>query len=225
MNPGGTWETGVFETLEIIGITARMAFSSTAISSLLGIPLGLLLEKTRSPLKPVMVRLCRTLMGIPPVAAGLVVYLLFRRRGLFGGLGLLYSIPAMVIAQVVIITPIVCGMVYSYAARSAPRIRAFARTMGATPFQTQVLLLRELRFECRFAVLSAFSRAISEVGAVMIVGGNLRHKTRTMTTAITMLNNMGEVNQAVCLGGLLLLMAFILQSLADMLQEDLQENL
>ena len=93
--------------------------------------LGLLLEKNRFPGKQIVVRLCRTLMGTPPVVAGLVVYLLLMRRGPFGSFGLLFTVQAMVIAQVLIITPIVTGMIYTYASRSAPVIRAFAKTMGA----------------------------------------------------------------------------------------------
>jgi tungstate transport system permease protein len=209
----------ILETGEIIAVTLRMAFASTLIGSILGLALGMLLERAAFPGKGIVLRICRTLMATPPVLAGLVVYLLFRRRGLFGALGLLYTVKAMVIAQVCIITPIVCGMIHSYASRSAPAIRAFARTMGASPWQTQALFLREMSGEIYFAVITAFSRAISEVGAVMIVGGNLRHKTRTMTTAISMLNNMGEMSQAVILGLVLLVIAFILQSILDLLRK------
>jgi len=142
------------------------------------------------------------------------------RRGPFGSLGLLFTVRAMVIAQVFIITPIIAGMVYTYASRSAPAIRAFAKTMGAGHFQTQLLLLKEMRGEFYFAVITAFSRAISEVGAVMIVGGNIQHKTRTMTTAISMLRNMGNFGQGITLGIILLLIAFILQSLSDLLHKE-----
>jgi tungstate transport system permease protein len=133
----------------------------------------------------------------------------------------------MVIAQVFIITPIITGLVYTYATRSAPAIRAFARTMGANRFQTYLLFVREMSGEVYFAIITAFSRSISEVGAVMIVGGNIQHKTRTMTTAISMLRNLGNFRQGVILGILLLLMAFILQSLSDLLHkgERLEENL
>jgi len=211
MNSGTVVETG-----EIIGVTLRMAFASTLIGSTLGLCLGLFLERAAFPGKGLALRLCRTLMATPPVLAGLVVYLLFRRRGILGGLGLLYTVRAMVAAQVCIITPIVCGMIHSYAARQGPSIRAFAKTMGAGPVQAQVLFIKEMSPEIYFAVITAFSRAVSEVGAVMIAGGNLRHKTRTMTTAISMLNNMGEIRQAVILGAVLLLIAFLTQSLADL---------
>ena len=207
------------ETLGIIAVTLKMSFASTFIASILGIILGLFLEKKSFPGKRIAVRLCRTLMGTPPVVAGLVVYLLLMRKGPFGSMQLLFTVRAMVIAQVLIITPIIAGMVYTYAVRSAPLIRSFAKTMGAGRFQTQFLLLKEMSGEFYFAVIAGFSRAISEVGAVMIVGGNIQHKTRTMTTAISMLRNMGDFSQGITLGILLLLIAFILQSLSDLLHK------
>lgn len=214
------------ETIGIIGVTLRMAISSTVIASLLGTVLGLLLEKACFPGKKVIVRLCRTLMGTPPVVVGLVVYLLLMRKGPFGSLQMLFTVRAMVIAQVLIITPIICGMVYSCASRSAGRIRAFAKTMGANGIQTQLLLVKELSNEIYFAVITGFGRAISEVGSVMIVGGNIQYKTRTMTTAISLMRNKGEYSQAITLGILLLAIAFILQSLADFLHrgEKTDEN-
>jgi len=216
-----------FETLEIIGVTLRMSLASTTIASLLGVVLGLLLERNRFPGRRIVVRFCRTLMGMPSVVAGLIVYLLLMRRGPFGSWNLLFTVRAMVIAQVFLITPIVTGMIYTYATRSAPAIRAFAKTMGANRFQTQILFVREMSSEIYFAVITAFGRSISEVGAVMIVGGNIQHKTRTMTTAISMLRNLGNFSQGVTLGILLLLIAFILQSLSDLLhkEEVPEENL
>ena len=208
------------ETLSIIGVTLRMSLFSTFISTVLGTLLGLLLEKKQFPGKRIVVRICRTLMGMPPVVAGLIVYLLLMRRGPLGFLGILFTIEAMVIAQVVLITPIITGMVYTYAVRCAPAIRVFAKTMGANRLQTQLLFIREMKGEFYFAVVTAFSRAISEVGAVMIVGGNIQGKTRTMTTAITMLRSMGDFSQGITLGILLLVIAFTLQSLSDLLRKN-----
>ena len=203
------------ETLHIIGVTLRMAFASTAISSVLGITAGLLLEAYRFPGKRVLVRICRTLMGTPPVVVGLVVFLLLMRKGPLGFMGLLFTVRGMVIAQIIIITPIITGMVYSYACRCATHIRAYARTMGARKSQAGLLLVREMRGEIYFAIIAGFGRAISEVGSVMIVGGNIQHKTRTMTTAITLMYNRGEFSQAITLGITLLVIAFVLQLLAD----------
>jgi len=208
------------DTLGIIFTTLRMSVVSTFISTVLGTIFGLLLEKNNFPGKRIVVRICRTLMGMPPVVVGLIVYLLLMRKGPLGILGLLFTIEAMVIAQVILITPIITGMVYTYAQRCAPSIRVFAKIMGADRLQTQFLFIREMKGEFYFAVVTAFSRAISEVGAVMIVGGNIQYKTRTMTTAISMLRNMGDFSQGITLGILLLVIAFFLQSLSDLLRRN-----
>ncbi len=213
------------DTLSIIGTTLAMALSSTAISAALGTALGLLLERTNFPGKRFVVRLNRTLMGVPPVVMGLVVYLLLMRKGALGLLNLLFTVPGMVIAQVLIITPIVCGMVYTSAQQSAGRIRAFGITMGCTARQSRLLLIREMQPEIYFAIVTGFGRAISEVGAVMIVGGNIEGKTRTMTTAITLLRNKGNYHEAIFLGLLLLGIAFLIQTAADALRkEDLRAD-
>jgi tungstate transport system permease protein len=204
-----------------------MSVASTFIAAIIGTSLGLLLERAHFPGKRIVIRLCRTLMGMPPVVAGLIVYLLLMRRGPFGSWELLFTLKAMIFAQVVLITPIIIGMVYTYASRSAPAIRAFAKTMGESQFQTQKLFVKEMSAEIYFAVISAFSRAISEVGAVMIVGGNIQHKTRTMTTAISMLRNTGDFAQGITLGVLLLIIAFTLQTVSDFMRkiEVPEENL
>ena len=214
------------DTLSIISVTLRMSFFSTLISTVLGIIFALLLEKHNFFGKRVVVRICRTLMGMPSVVAGLIVYLLLMRRGPFGAFGLLFTIEAMVIAQVILITPIITGMVYTYAVRCAPLMRMFAITMGANKLQTLFLFIIEMKNELYFTIIIAFSRAISEVGAVMIVGGNIQYKTRTMTTAITMLRNMGDFSQGITLGIILLLMAFLLQTVSDLLRkkEIIEEN-
>jgi tungstate transport system permease protein len=215
------------ETLGIIGTTLKMSIFSTVISTVIGTIFGLLLEKNNFPGKRIVVRICRTLMGTPPVVAGLIVYLLLMRQGPLGFLGILFTVQAMVIAQVFLITPIITGLIYTYAVRSAPSIRMFAKTMGANRMQTQLLFIKEMKGEFYFAVITAFSRAISEVGAVMIVGGNKLGRTRTMTTAITMLRNMGDFSQGITLGILLLVIAFTLQSLSDIFHktEKIEENI
>ena len=203
------------ETLDIITLTLRMTLLSTSVSALIGIPLGLLLEKSNFRGKPLIVRINRTLMASPPVVVGLVVFLILTRSGPLGFLRLLFTFEAMVIAQVLLISPIICGMVYTSATRNATAIRAFAATMGASRFQTLLLLLKELGNEIYFAVITGFGRAMSEVGAIMIVGGNIRFHTRTMTTTISMLRNQGEINRAVFLGVMLMAIAFAVQILAD----------
>ncbi|MCL2619017.1 MAG: ABC transporter permease [Defluviitaleaceae bacterium] len=206
------------EIIGVITLTLRMTLLSTFISSAVGIPAGLLLERSDFAGKRFVVALNRTLMASPPVVIGLVVYLLLMRRGPLGFLGLLFTFEAMVVAQVLLLTPIICGMVYTAASRNAGRIRAFAQTMGANSRQTHVLTARELSNEIYFAVVTGFGRAMSEVGAIMIVGGNIRFHTRTMTTSISMLRNQGEINQAIYLGAVLMLIAFSVTMTTDFLR-------
>ena len=207
------------EIIGIITLTLQMTLLSTLIASTIGIPAGLLLERLNFAGKRFVVSVNRTLMASPPVVIGLVVYLLLMRRGPLGFAGLLFTFEAMVIAQVLLLTPIICGMVYTAASRSAGRIRSFAVTMGAGRLQTQLLIIRELGNEIYFSVITGFGRAMSEVGAIMIVGGNIRFHTRTMTTTISQLRNQGEVNQAIFLGAILMIIAFAVQMTADFLRK------
>lgn len=207
-----------------IWVTVRMAFTSTLISSVLGILSGMALERFSFPGKRIVIRINRTLMGVPPVVVGLFVYMLTMRRGPLGSLGLLFTVKGMVLAQTIIITPIICGMIYTYAAATAPAIRVFAKTMGAGRMQTQLLMLREMKNEIYFAVVTGFGRSISEVGAVMLVGGNIKGHTRTMTTAISLLKSQGIFTEGMTLGLLLLAMAFVLQCLADFFRKEQKED-
>ena len=211
---------GTVGVLDSIRVTLVMSFWSTLIASVLGISLGLLMEKNRFPGKRLAVRINRTLMGAPPVVIGLLAYLLLRKKGPLGDLRWVFTIRGMVFAQVLIITPIVCGMVYSYAVRTAPAIRAFAKTMGADRRQTNRLLLREMKNEIYFAVVSGYGRSISEVGAVFLVGGNIKNNTRTMTTAISTLKGAGDYYEGIFLGILLMVMAFAVQTLADYFRKE-----
>lgn len=207
-------------TYHSIKVTFQMAFLSTGFSSILGVFFGLLLERTRFPGRHIVIRINRTLMGVPPVVVGLVVYLLIMRRGPLGSLSLLYTIQGMVLAQTLIITPIICGMIYSYAVKTSPGIRVFAKTMGASKRQTDLLILKEMKNEIYFAIVTGFGRSISEVGAVMLVGGNIKWHTRTMTTTISLLKSQGIFQEGVVLGVLLLVMAFVLQCLADFFRKE-----
>lgn len=211
---------GTVGVVDSIRVTLVMSFWSTLIASVLGIFLGLLLERNRFPGKRFVIRINRTLMGAPPVVIGLLAYMLLRKKGPLGSLRWVFTIEGMVFAQVLIITPIVCGMVYSYAVRTAPSIRAFAKTMGADRRQTGRLLLREMKNEIYFAVVSGYGRSISEVGAVFLVGGNIKNNTRTMTTAISTLKGAGDYYEGIFLGVLLMLLAFLVQTLADSFRKE-----
>ena len=214
-------DVGVYSA---ILVTLRMAVTSTFLSAVLGTFLGLVMERYSFPGKRLAVRINRTLMGVPPVVVGLLVYMLTMRRGPLGKLELLFTVEGMILAQTIIITPIICGMVYTYAAKTAPGIRVFAKTMGAGKLQTDLLLLKEMKHEIYFAVVTGFGRSISEVGAVMPVGGNIKGHTRTMTTAISLLKSQGIFTEGLTLGILLLIMAFILQCMADFFRKESQED-
>ena len=167
------WFTDCFTDeaiLSAIKVTFQMAVCSCLISSLLGIGLGLALERFQFPGKHLVIRLNRTLMGMPPVVAGLIVYMLLMRRGPLGWLGWLFTIKGMVVAQALIITPIMTGMVHQYACTKAPAIREFCRTMGASRRQTAMTILWEMRHDIYFCIVTAFGRSISEVDSVMLVG-------------------------------------------------------
>ncbi len=219
----GEWLRGVFTNpavLSAVKVTFEMAFASTLISALLGVAIGLWLQNHNFTGKRTIVRINRTLMGVPPVVIGLVVYLLTMRGGPLGPLSLLFTIRGMILAQIMIITPIISGMVFSYAETAVPAIRAFAKTMGADKGQTRRLIISELRNEIYFCIITGFGRAISEVGSVMLVGGNIKGHTRTMTTMISLLKSQGIYSEGIGLGLLLLVMAFILQTLSDLVRKE-----
>jgi len=206
------------EILDIIWLSLRMTFFSTAIGAMIGIPVGLWLERANFRGKKLIVTVNRTLMAAPPVVVGLVVYLLFMRNGFFGVFNLLFTLEVMVIAQVLLISPIICGFVYTAASDRAEHIRAFAVTMGASPWQIRKLVFKELRNDLYFSMIAGYGRAMSEVGAIMIVGGNIRHQTRTMTTAISLMRNRGEFEQAIVLGIVLMGIVFVIQAAANFLR-------
>ena len=207
------------EVRGIVALTMRMTLLSTAISTIIGVPFGLWLDRVKFPGKNLVVVVNRTLMASPPVVVGLVVFLLLMRTGPLGNLRLLFTFEAMVIAQVILIAPIISGIVYTASQRNSERIRIFAFTMGATKLQAQWLVIKELSNEIFFAIIAGFGRAMSEVGAIMIVGGNIRHHTRTMTTSISLMRNRGDVDQAVFLGIILMVIAFSVQMIADFLRK------
>ena len=217
------WLRGVFTdpaVLSAIKVTFEMAFASTLISAVLGTASGLWLQNHEFAGKKTVVRINRTLMGVPPVVIGLLVYMLTMRGGPLGPLALLFTVKGMILAQVLIITPIISGMVFSYAEAAVPEIRNFAKTMGADKKQTDRLIISELRNEIYFCIITGFGRAISEVGSVMLVGGNIKGHTRTMTTMISLLKSQGIYSEGIGLGVLLLIMAFILQTLGDYVRKE-----
>ena len=202
------------ELFQILGVTLRMSFFSTSISCLIGLPLGALIGTRRFRGKSFLKKLIHTWVGLPPVVAGLLVYMLFTHYGPFGRLNLLFTVTAMVIAQCVLITPLVMGLTASFVETTSRPIIETARGLGLSNLRIVLLCLSEGRTSLLSVVLNAFGRSIAEVGAVSIVGGNIQWKTRVMTTAIMLETNKGKFSFALALGIVLLILAFLVNAAA-----------
>ena len=208
------------ELLQIIGVTLRMSFFSTTISCIVGMPLGVLLSKGSFKGKKAVVRIINTLMGLPPVVAGLLVYILFTRYGPFGRLGILFTVKAMVIAQCILIIPVVISLTRSVISVRAAQLIETAKGMGLPSVKIFSLLLNENRISLLSVALTAFGRSIAEVGAVSLVGGNIQWKTRVMTTAILLETNKGNFSFALALGIVLLIIALLVNVIASLLVKE-----
>ena len=208
------------ELLQIIAVTLRMSFFSTLISCLIGMPLGVLIESGRFKGRGLIKKGLHTLMGLPPVVAGLIVYMLFTKYGPFGRLGLLFTVEVMVIAQCVLIIPIVSSLTCSVVSTNLTPVLQTAKGLGLAKRKTLRLLLNENKYALVSVVLTAFSRSIAEVGAVSLVGGNIQWKTRVMTTAIMLETNKGNFSFALALGCVLLLISLIVNILAGVFSKD-----
>lgn len=207
------------ELLQIIRTTLIMSLFSTGVSALIGLPFGVFLGRSSFRGKGALLRITNTLMSLPPVVAGLVVFLLFRSIGPFGGMHFMFTVQIMVIAQVILITPIMTGMAASIAGGKAPLLTETARGLHLGRFTQDRLLLKECSVEFISVILLGFGRSIAEVGAVSLVGGNIQFKTRVMTTAILLETNKGNFDTAVALGLVLLLLSLVANSIAVTIQE------
>ena len=202
----------------ILRTTMYMALISSAIAFVLGAIVGLLVSYNRFPGKTAVKIVLRTLMGLPPVVVGIVLYILFSNTGPFRALGLIYSVPLMIIAQIVLITPIAAGMTESSVASVVERCKPTIKGLRLNPLKRFSLTLYECKYQLLSVYLFSFARAISEVGAVQIVGGNILYKTRVMTTAIALNYNTGDFSYAVALGIILLAIALAVNLVAGILQ-------
>ena len=209
------------EIYGIIALSLIVTIISTVFSSVLAIPSGIVISSSEFPGKRLLTRLISTFMGLPPVVAGLVVYLMLSRKGPFGEFRLLFTPTAMVIAQILIIYPIVTGLTIGAVKLKLKPVMETCAGLGLRRFKT----LRLLFHECRYPIISAFvagyGRAISEVGAVMLVGGNIQYNTRIMTTAIVLETGKGNYDRALALGIILLFLSFFVNWLLQHFQEDL----
>lgn len=208
------------ELLQIIGVTLRMSFFSTTISCLIGLPLGALIGTHKFKGKSFVKKLIHTLMGLPPVVAGLLVYTLFTHYGPFGNINLLFTVNVMVIAQVLLITPVVIGLSASFIESISKPVIETAKGIGLSRGKIIGLCISEGRSSLLSVVLNAFGRSIAEVGAVSIVGGNIQWKTRVMTTAIMLETNKGKFSFALALGIILLIIAFTVNAIASFIVKE-----
>lgn len=210
------------ELVQIISTTLIMSFFSTGISALIGIPAGVALGRAKFRGKGLIIRILNTLMSLPPVVAGLIVFMLFRSVGPFGSLHLMFSVPVMVIAQVLLITPVVCGLAASAAEEKAALLTETAVGIGLPKRKQTSLLIKECAGQFVSIILMGFGRSIAEVGAVSMVGGNIQFKTRVMTTAIMLESNKGDFEKALALGIILLIISFIVNIIAYTLKEKIK---
>ena len=208
------------ELLQILFVTLRMSFFSTLISCSIGMPLGVLIESGHFKGRGLIKKGLHTLMGLPPVVAGLIVYMLFTKYGPFGRLGLLFTVEVMVIAQCMLIIPIVSSLTCSVVSTNLTPVLQTAKGLRLSKAKTLQLLLNENQYALVSVVLTAFSRSIAEVGAVSLVGGNIQWKTRVMTTAIMLETNKGNFSFALALGCVLLLISLIVNILAGVFSKD-----
>ncbi len=184
-----------------------------------GIPIGVWLGLARFRGRRLLVTLLNTLMALPTVVVGLVLFGVFSRQGPLGSLGLLFTPLAMIIGQMVLATPIVANYVLAAVKGSDERIINTALTLGATRFQANIQLLKEVRFGVMAAVIAGFGRVIAEVGVAMMLGGNIRNSTRTMTTAIALETSKGEFAFGLALGIMLLAVALFVNLFLNLLQQ------
>ena len=209
------------ELLNILRVTAQMSLQSSVFALLIGLPIGIWLGSCRFPGRNVLLIANRTLMGMPPVVCGLLFYMLFSGVGPFRHLKLLFTVEIMIMAQVVLITPIVVGNMETYVSGVAPAIRETAKGLGFGGFRTFWLLCNECVYPIISAYLMAFSRSIAEVGAVSMVGGAIAWKTNVMTTAIMQHTNRGNFTLGVALGIILLSISLVVNIVISLLQRRL----
>ncbi|HUE45035.1 MAG TPA: ABC transporter permease [Aestuariivirgaceae bacterium] len=200
------------ELTGIVGLSLGVSLSAVLISCLIGLPLGAALALSRVPGRSVVIVVFNALMGLPPVVAGLVVYLMLSRSGPFGFLGLLFTPTAMVVAQTILITPIVVSLTRSVIEDLWKEYEDQLRSLGSSAVRAVPTLLWDARFSLVTVILAGLGRAMAEVGAVLIVGGNIAEHTRVMTTAIALETAKGDLALALGLGIILLGLTLVLNA-------------
>jgi tungstate transport system permease protein len=204
---------------DIVVLSLQVSVSAVVIAALIGLPLGAALAVSRFPGRRAVVVMTNALMGLPPVVVGLVVYLLLSRAGPLGEFGLLFTPQAMVIAQALLVLPIVVALTRQAAEDAWIDYNDLLRSLGAGPTRAAITLLWDIRFSLVTTVLAGFGRAAAEVGAVMIVGGNIDGVTRVMTTAIALETSKGDLPLALGLGAILIGIVVAVNAVAYLLKE------
>ena len=207
------------ELAGILGMTLFVSGVAIAISMLLGVPLGIGLALGRFPGRRLLITLVNTGMGLPPVVVGLFVFLLLARSGPLGHLDLLYTPTAMILAQIIIALPLVVGVTLAGIQGLDPRLHLKILSLGASRLQLCLKLVAEARLSLAAALAAGFGSILSEVGAVMMVGGNLLGETRVMTTSIVLATRQGQFTLAIALSVILLLLAVGINALFTRLQQ------
>ena len=206
------------EIFNIVLLSLRVSLTAIILASLVGIPLGFLMAVKDYWGKRLTIALVNTLLALPTVVVGLIVYSLISRRGPLGVFGLLYTPSAMIIGQFILATPIVIALTHSAVQGIDRRVRNTALTLGATEIQSAWTVIKEARYAVLAAVITGFGRVIAEVGAAMMLGGNIKGSTRVMTTAIALETAKGEFGFSIALGIILLLIAFSINILLHYFQ-------
>jgi tungstate transport system permease protein len=202
----------------IVLLSLEVSLTAVAAATALGLPLGAALAIRRFPGRQVLLVTLNALMGLPPVVVGLLVYLLLSRAGPLGELGLLFTPTAMVVAQTILVTPIIAGLSRQVLEDAWHEYAEQLRSLGATPATAAATLVWDTRYSLVTVVLAGFGRAAAEVGAVMIVGGNIDGVTRVMTTAIALETSRGDLPLALGLGMILVAVVFVINAAAQIIK-------
>jgi tungstate transport system permease protein len=200
-------------------LSLKVTFVALIFAAILGIPLGVLIGLKSFVGKKIIVNLINTFMSLPPVVVGLIVYILLSNQtGLVGDYQLLFTPIAMIIAQFFLALPLMMGLTYTGIMNVDKLYRISAVSLGAAPLKVALTMVGEARFSIYSSFIVVFGRLIAEVGAVMMVGGNVRYQTRVMTTAIAMQKGMGEFQTAMALGIILLILAFVVNGAMEIVR-------
>jgi tungstate transport system permease protein len=215
---------GDAKLFEIVGLSLRVSAASIVAATIFAMPLGALLAVTQFRGQRTVIVTLNALLGLPSVVVGLVVYLLLSRAGPLGAFGILFTPAAMVIAQALLVTPLIAALTRQTISDAWQDTREQLQSLGAGPWASALALLWDLRFSLVTIVLAGFGRAVSEVGAVMIVGGNIDGVTRVMTTAIALETSKGDLPLALGLGLVLLAIVLALNVVAHLTREAVQRH-